>query len=53
MAKVAHLVPADSRSIVHHRRAMYHVVPKDQSVQNLDEPEGILWNTMDTPSLGA
>ena len=32
---------------------MFHVVPKDLGVQNLDEPEGILWNTMDTPSLGA
>ena len=50
---VANLAPADSRSIVHHRRAMCHVVPKDLSEQNLEEPERILWNTMDTPSLDA
>ena len=52
-AKVANLAPADSRSIVHHRRAIYHVVPKDLTEQNLEEPEGVLWNTMDTPSLDA
>jgi hypothetical protein len=53
LAKAANLVPADSQSIVHHRRAMSLVVPKDLSEQNLEEPEDILWNTMDTPSLDA
>jgi hypothetical protein len=51
--KVASLAPAASRSIVRHRRATYHVVQKDLNRPNLEESEDILWNTMDTPSLGA
>jgi hypothetical protein len=53
VAKVGNQVPADSQSIARHRHAMYLVVPKDSTERNLEKQEGLLWNTMDTPSLAA